>query len=172
MICPSCGLRDADDEKTGFCTPCAEDRVVERYLEREAEQVDGRRQEWATRTHSSGRHPVRERQRRHRLKEKLRPREVMDWADPLELGKEALQRLDRVKQSLGSKWSVQMAALSDLDEACELVRQLAWGPTGVDIADVEVVEVAGPSPRRRIVIVRPRRITPVEGQDSLWEEAG
>jgi hypothetical protein len=42
-LCPSCGMRDADDEDTGWCKPCAGTAVTESYEER---KVTARRDRW------------------------------------------------------------------------------------------------------------------------------
>lgn len=66
------------------------------------------------------------RQRRHRLLAQTKPEQFASAdTDPLELGKEALDKLHRVRQGLGA----QVTARAYLDEATELVKQLAWGPS-------------------------------------------
>lgn len=65
------------------------------------------------------------RQRRHRLVIETRPEQFASAdTDPLTLGKEALEALRRVRQALGA----QAAGRAYLDEAAELVKQLAHGP--------------------------------------------
>lgn len=164
-LCPACGLREADDYDLGFCTVCAEKRAVDRYLAKDADDIVERQKAWAKRSASSSPHAARERQRRHRLREAVKPRETADeWSDPLELGKHALDNLQRVRNALGA----QVTARAYLDEACELVRVLAWGPIEVDIEDTEVVSVRdGKKARRQIVIMRPRKIPVLEGQEQL-----
>lgn len=67
------------------------------------------------------------RQRRHRLVIETEPEQFADAdTDPLALGKEALDKLHRVRQGLGA----QVTARAYLDEASELVRRLAHGPQG------------------------------------------
>ena len=64
------------------------------------------------------------RQRRHRLVIETEPEQFAEAADRLALGKEALDKLHRVRQGLGA----QVTARAYLDEASELVRRLAHGP--------------------------------------------
>jgi len=42
-ICPACGLREADDEDTGWCSRCAGVAVTESYQQR---KVNERRERW------------------------------------------------------------------------------------------------------------------------------
>jgi hypothetical protein len=68
---------------------------------------------------------LRERQRRHRLREALRPREAAgEWTDPWEVAKNALDDLQRLRQALGA----QVTARAHLDDAAEAIRVQAWGP--------------------------------------------
>jgi len=46
VICPSCGLRDADDEETGWCKQCAGTAVAEGYQDR---KVNALRDWWLRR---------------------------------------------------------------------------------------------------------------------------
>lgn len=155
-----------DDEYTGWCRVCVGEHATAEYLAKDEDTIVARKSEWKARTASSSPHAARERQRRHRLREALRPREAAgEWADPLELGKEALDALQRVRQALGA----QVTARAYLDDACEKVKELAWGPVGVEQATPINVKTTR---RQRIVIVRPRSFTKTEGQESLWEEAG
>jgi uncharacterized membrane protein YvbJ len=42
-VCPSCGMRDADDDDTGWCKQCAGTAVTESYQER---KLTARRERW------------------------------------------------------------------------------------------------------------------------------
>jgi hypothetical protein len=65
------------------------------------------------------------RQREHRLKERVWPRErPAANADPWVLAEEALDYLDRVARELRPDGQ----AIADLEQAAEIVRQLAVGP--------------------------------------------
>jgi hypothetical protein len=65
------------------------------------------------------------RQREHRLKNRVWPRERPSRnADPWLLADEALDCLDRVGKALG----LQRLALVDLEQAQEVIKQLAVGP--------------------------------------------
>jgi len=65
------------------------------------------------------------RQREHRLKERMRPKVVLAAnADPWLVADDALDCLERIRPYL-----VQLRApLEDLEQAEELVKELAWGP--------------------------------------------
>jgi hypothetical protein len=131
-LCPRCAVREIVDAPTGFCEPCATDRHLEAYRDRDAREIPERRDEWRhrtkdgreTRTPANTRIVQRERQRRHRLLEAMRPREPADgWRDPFELGREALAHLARLRHP-----RISSEALAHVLAAEELVRQLAWGP--------------------------------------------
>jgi hypothetical protein len=121
--CPSCGKRAADDEVTGWCSECAEERAVDDYLERDRPIIDQRRAAWRGWSQSPGH--ARERQRRHRLFENTRPKERPHRdSDPLELCWEALEHLRMVRHGLKSN----VVSRQHLDDAVELVKMLGWGP--------------------------------------------
>lgn len=104
---------------------------------------------------------ARERQRKHRLRENTRPREpATDFDDPLELADRALESLQRVRQALRSN----VVGRQYLDDACELIRQLGWGP--VSAADSRpakpdpVFDLTTPAGRGRL------------GQHRRWHASG
>lgn len=128
-LCPRCATRDQGAE--GFCTPCLEEHVAEQYVARDAAEIAERREAWRLRsisyqgTPSAGTAQQRERQRRHRLLEGVRPRELPHaGADPYELARQALMHLAQLRLAVREHH----ALLPDLAAAEELVRQLAWGP--------------------------------------------
>lgn len=130
-LCPRCGLRPQEDDRTGFCEDCATEHAVERYVARDAGEIARRREAWRERSlaeevHASA--PVnRERQRRHRLLERVRPREPAHaGADPYELAREALVHLARLRAGLPP--NSRAVFLVELEAVEELVRRLAWGP--------------------------------------------
>jgi hypothetical protein len=112
-------MREATVESSGFCEPCHAADIAERYQERERIEYEARNRGW--------KEWDRERQRHHKLKVKLRPTEpARPEVDPLELGKEALYLLSRMRPD-----GPRQAAIRQ--QVGELVRQLAWGP--VDVSD-------------------------------------
>lgn len=137
-LCPRCGVRWQEDEASGFCGECADEAVVDRYHEREAQAIARRRDAWAARTESARRSPAssrpanRERQRRHRLIEAVRPRDpAPDWTDPFVLAREALHALAQARSALGVGASGSRDGGRELlAQVEEIVRQLAWGPGG------------------------------------------
>lgn len=114
-----------------------EKRSVEVYREADSKAISKRRDEWwhwsDTADHAT------ERQRRHRLREAVRPREPAgEWVDPWEVAKEALDDLQRVRQALRA----QVTARAHLDAAAEAIRVLAWGPRSAE--DSRRAKPAGP----------------------------
>ena len=104
--------------------------------------VEARRDGWRSRTQSAA--AQRERQRRHRLREKVQPREpARPHADPWELGAECLDHLQRVRAAIGAN----VSARHHLDAAQELVRQLAHGPLSEDSCHAKLRSDAA-TPRR------------------------
>ena len=64
-----------------------------------------------------------ERQRFHRLREKIRPREIVDaTADPWQLASDILDALDAIRPFTDQRHH------GDLDAIAELVKALVWGP--------------------------------------------
>jgi hypothetical protein len=121
-LCPNCAVRPIEDDETGFCLSCSDNYGVERYWEKDRPIVEARRADWKARTSSPA--ALRERQRRHRLREAIRSREApSEWTDPWELGHECLQHLERVRQAMGSN----VIARDHLRTAEELVRQRPQG---------------------------------------------
>lgn len=101
-------------ESSGFCEPCHASNIAERNQERERVESDARTRAW--------REWDRERQRHHRLIERLRPAELpTPGVDPLELGKEALRLLGQMRLDGPRQARIR-------EQMGELVRQLAWGP--------------------------------------------
>ncbi|HXF73307.1 MAG TPA: hypothetical protein VNO79_11945, partial [Actinomycetota bacterium] len=128
-ICPACGYREQAPDADGFCRPCAERRVVERYLENQGRAAAARNAAWRERTaraRTAAQAPdhLRERQHYSRLRRAVRPRRP-PWpsADPWELGAEALATINRLREM-----AVSQDALAALEDLAELVRWLAWGP--------------------------------------------
>jgi hypothetical protein len=96
---------------------------------------------------------LRERQRRHRLREKVRPGEpAHPNSDPWELGGEALDLLHRIRRGLPGTSSV----LDSIEECAELIRMLAWGLE------------SPPSPPKAEVKIPPGRI----GMHNRWHVKG
>lgn len=127
-VCPSCGVRDVEDARTGFCARCAGERAAESYLAAESEAIATRREAWANisaRARDLLRPSDRERQRRHRMLERIRPREpAPPHADPFQVAEEALFHLGRLHATVRHHPTL----APDLEAAEELIRQLAWGP--------------------------------------------
>jgi hypothetical protein len=87
---------------SGLCAPCVVERVAEAYTATDHRAVGIRVQSWTTRTTRPDEPVVRLRQARHRLIAAARPETpAPPGTDPLQIG---------------------------LEQAVELVRQLAWGP--------------------------------------------
>jgi hypothetical protein len=123
-LCVFCGYRDAIDGDP--CAVCMERRAVSEYLQKDQPRIQQRREQW--RHWSDTADHARERQRRHRLLVNTRPRESSTaFDDPLELADRALESLQRVRQALRSN----VVGRQHLDDACELVKQLGWGPQSV-----------------------------------------
>jgi len=71
------------------------------------------------------------RQREHRLRERMRPKVPLAAnADPWLVADEALDCLDRVRQYLVAAGL--RNPVEDLDQAQELVKELAWGPESLE----------------------------------------
>lgn len=66
-LCVFCGYRDAIDGDG--CGPCRERLAVESYLRKDEPRIRKRRADWGAWTSSPD--ALRERQRRHRLREKV-----------------------------------------------------------------------------------------------------
>ncbi len=123
-LCPACGAADIEDPRTGFCFECASTAWTDGYLQREAEEIAGRRREWAERVVWQGKASQRERQRRHRLIEAVMPKEAPPpGVDPWELAKQAIKLIREARERLSPTLRADY-----VDPAIELIRQLAWGP--------------------------------------------
>jgi hypothetical protein len=126
-ICPRCALRDAEDERTGWCLQCAEAAALERYRDRNDQELARLRKNWRRRTKkafSDVPAALAERQAWHRLLEKTKPRQPADpYVSPLQLAFDALQELNHVKAAIRSN----SRALDHVERVEEALRQLAWG---------------------------------------------
>jgi hypothetical protein len=126
-LCPRCALRDVEDDRTGWCRKCAEDGALEKYVNRNDEELARLQKNWQRRTKrafSDAPAALAERQRWHRLKEKTRPRQPADpYVNPLQLANDALQHLTRVKAFVPGN----SRTSSHLEEVEEALKQLAWG---------------------------------------------
>jgi hypothetical protein len=119
--CVACGYRDSIDGD--FCGPCREKKAVEDYLADDAPRIKRRQEGWGSWASSAD--ALRERQRRHRLREKVQPKvPASAFDDPWELGAEAVDLLHRIRRGLPGTSPV----LDSVDECAELIRQLAYGP--------------------------------------------
>ena len=126
-LCPACGIRPQTVSELGLCAPCADQRIADRYLERDRPAIVKRQEDWRARSpkvklvDTVG---ARERQRRKRLLTRTRPRDPAPaYSDPLVLADEAVSALGLVRQHSRTE-----AAAGAIDRAIEIVRQLAWGP--------------------------------------------
>ena len=115
-LCPRCALDEVPiDSRSGWCAACDAEARVERYAAARKAEVEARSLAWLQRWD-------RERQRTHRLRAKLKPREVASvGTDPLQLGYEALTLVRRL--GLRSQERLGIA-----EQLCDLIRVLAWGP--------------------------------------------
>jgi hypothetical protein len=127
-LCPRCALRDVEDDRTGWCRKCAEDGALEKYVNRNDEELARLQKNWQRRTKrafSDAPAALAERQRWHRLKEKTRPRQPADpYVNPLQLAFSALQELGHVKVAIRSN----NRARDHVERAEEAIKQLAHGP--------------------------------------------
>ena len=125
QICPRCGYR-AISTSDGWCAECSSERLVEAYDAKDRERVEQRRLKWRTRTRalSDAAPATRERQRSHRLRVAITPKEPPHPSiDPWEIGFAGLQALNRVEKSMtGTR------AREALESARECMKQLASGP--------------------------------------------
>jgi hypothetical protein len=115
-LCPSCALREVDTV-SGLCAPCVVERVAEAYAAADRRAVIVRVQSWTTRTTRPDAEVVKLRQRRHRLREMVRPHEPARSTDPWEIAAAALHDLRRVHSDPDAREAVS-----------EALRRLAWGP--------------------------------------------
>jgi hypothetical protein len=112
VLCPSCGLREADTPE-GWCTTCVIERAAETYSKEDRRLADKRRAAWGT-----GDPYALLRRQRKRLIDAVRPRRPSVLHDPWIIAKEALLALEHMR---GRDKVV-------LDEVAEAIRRLAWGP--------------------------------------------
>jgi hypothetical protein len=113
---PGCARRTINTP-SGFCAPCVVERVAEVYAERDRSAVQVRWIAWSERTTRVDAEVVKLRQRRHRLRETVRPHEPAWSADPWEIAAAALHELRRVRSDPEAREAV-----------AEALRRLAWGP--------------------------------------------
>jgi hypothetical protein len=101
LLCPMCVARDVpEDSRTGFCERCDSTRAKERYQAKRAAEAAERRKSWSARTDQQRGWDT-ERQRLHRLRERIRPREPVDPdADPWEIGNQALMLAEGLRLRL------------------------------------------------------------------------
>lgn len=130
-LCPACGRAPQTDERTGWCEACALRRRLERYNERTRREATERHDAWAARALEARRAWDAERQHRHRLLERVRPRRPAPRGlDPLEIADAALHALEALRPAAARSESHEL-----LEEVAEALRQLAWGPEGDELAD-------------------------------------
>jgi hypothetical protein len=115
-ICPGCARR-AIDTPSGLCAPCVVARTAELYAERDCVAVSFRLIAWSERTTRVDAEVVKLRQRRHRLREVVRPHALLRSADPWEICADALHELRRVRTDPEAR-----------EAMAEALRRLAWGP--------------------------------------------
>ena len=95
-ICPRCGLREVEPTaQEGFCAECIIERIRESYGDKQRSATLIRREAWSDRSQQSWQ---RERQRVHRLKELVRPREPASALDPWEIAHGAINDLSRIRK--------------------------------------------------------------------------
>jgi len=144
-VCPRCGKREIEpNAREGWCSACIIEDRTERYAEEDRRRAEDRRHRWGDRTllGEEERHALERlgeqpetrpdamwaalRQQRHRLREVVRPKEpVPPEAEPWAISAGALQLLAAsVKPALKSNTRARAA----LEEACERIRWLSWGP--------------------------------------------
>lgn len=112
-LCPGCAYRYSDPD-VGLCSTCHQESAFDA---REQDELDRRRAEW------------RRRKRRSRRRQRLRPRVIPHaYTDPSQLADEALVHLADIREAMtkAAVWSEHISHA--WEEACECVRQLAWGP--------------------------------------------
>ncbi|HXF73111.1 MAG TPA: hypothetical protein VNO79_10935 [Actinomycetota bacterium] len=132
-LCPACGRAPQTDERTGWCDACLAERRAERYLEKGREEARLRSEAWEQRAIEARRAWDLERQRRHRLLVRVRPRRpAPPGTDPLELAAQALELLEELR---GPAARAGANAHLGLEQAMELVRTLAWGPELAPLSD-------------------------------------
>jgi hypothetical protein len=115
-ICPGCARR-AIDTPSGLCASCVVQRVAELYAERDRSALRVRWIAWSERTTRPDAEVVKLGQKRHRLREMVRPREPPRSAGPWEMAAAALHDLRRVHSDPEAREAV-----------AEALRCLAWGP--------------------------------------------
>jgi hypothetical protein len=120
-------MRDVEDQDTGWCRKCAETAALERYRDRNDQELARLRKNWRRRTtkaFSDASAALAERQQWHRLLEKTKPKQPADpYVNPLQLAFDALLLLNRVQPSIRSN----SRATGYIEEVSEKIRQLAWG---------------------------------------------
>jgi hypothetical protein len=100
-----------------MCSACVVARMITLYSERDHVAAGFRSLAWAERSRQPDADLVTLRQRRHRLREQVRPQAPARSADPWEICVDALHELRRVHSDPDARESV-----------AEALRRLAWGP--------------------------------------------
>jgi hypothetical protein len=153
-LCPRCAMRDAEDEASGWCRPCAEAATLERYRDRNDQEIARLRKNWRRRTKrafSVAPASLAERQAWHRLLAKTKPRQPVDsYVNPLQLAFDALQHLNHVQASVRSN----SRARDHIERVEEALKQLAWGVEEDGDGEIPVKESSGRKPRKRRVASR------------------
>jgi formylmethanofuran dehydrogenase subunit E len=144
-LCPRCAIRDIEDEASGWCRKCAEAAALERYRDRNDQEIARLRKNWRHRTKrafSDAPEALAERQSWHRLLANTKPRQPVDsYVNPLQIAFYALQDLSHVKAAIQSN----SRARDHVERAEEAIKQLAWA--GED--GIPVKESSGRKPRKR-----------------------
>jgi hypothetical protein len=126
-ICPRCALCDVADQRTGWCLQYAEAAALERYRDRNDQELARLRKNWRRRTKkafSDAPAALAERQQCHRLLEKTKPRQPADpYINPLQLAFDAFQELNHIKGAIRSNGR----ARAHIEQVEEALKQLAWG---------------------------------------------
>jgi hypothetical protein len=122
-LCPSCAQADVGHNPSGFCDACTVDRAAANYSESDRARAAACSVLWGKPSaKATDARLAALRQARHKFEVKIRPtRPVASDVDPWSLGADALSRCKRLMQSFP-------ASRSELEEVCETVRRLCWGP--------------------------------------------
>ncbi|SRR6266487_2320409 len=150
-LCPRCAKREIEPgAPSGWCADCVIEDLREKYATKTRAAMVVRGEAWASRSAWD-----RDRQRVHRLKDVIKPKDPLDHRDPWELAYEALVDLGNIR-------TVRMRAeqVARLDRIAEALRRLAWGPD--DMVRSNVISMM----TRRRLRGRPQ----IPGQLSLFPE--
>lgn len=131
QLCTGCAL-SYQIPGIGLCEECHRENLRRQAAEADLDRGDKRRAWW------------RDKQRKHRDSERLRPSEPLEAdADPLQAGAEAVELLGCLRAQLHDAQHVGL-----LDMAIELVKQLGWGPETRD-PEPDAPHPSETEPRRR-----------------------